>query len=423
MKTVINILPHVPAYEMYENHARPAANWDTPSGSWVGVWGGDWPDQLGFEIRKIEPKIRYEVWQPDLRADKVYAHRLEGEVVHKLFPARPLKKMHGLRVRQWAWSDQLMEQLLQVGRGNDVIIHLNYSRGHFENRILDSELSAPLVIEFHGELSFPANELTTPTKNILSKLNLLSEHKRLRWRLARASAIIYKSTYNLAALRRVYVGPLSQITLGVDFDFWTPGSRVEARRTLGIREDQRVLLSVSRLTDLKQTHRLIEVLAKVRSENEWILFIVGTGDRNYEQRLRQQVALTPNPSRFHFAGYVKGEELRTYYRASDVFVMSSRSEGGPVTSMEAIACGVPVLSTDTGYVAELMKQHRAGIVFSRNDYSQWEEQVKRIICNGDVPQPLPRDLAAEYFHWPLVAGRYFELYRSMDLNRHKLAYA
>ncbi len=44
---------HAPAYVEYENKPRPTVNWDTPTGSWVGIWGYDWSDQIASEILKV----------------------------------------------------------------------------------------------------------------------------------------------------------------------------------------------------------------------------------------------------------------------------------------------------------------------------------------------------------------------------------
>ena len=84
---IISILPHPPAYDLYKNEPRPRINWDTPAGDWVGIWGYDWADQIGNEILKRTDKFKYEVWQPDLRADKIYSHTFESGLKHKLFPA------------------------------------------------------------------------------------------------------------------------------------------------------------------------------------------------------------------------------------------------------------------------------------------------------------------------------------------------
>ena len=86
-KKIINILHHPPPYNLYHNDTPPKINWTTPEGNWVGIWGYDWPNQIGNEILKITDEFDYEVWQPDLKADKIYSYEFENGLVHKLYPA------------------------------------------------------------------------------------------------------------------------------------------------------------------------------------------------------------------------------------------------------------------------------------------------------------------------------------------------
>ena len=97
---VINIVNHPPAYEGHRGRPRPEINWDLPNGSWVGIWGYEWHNIIGNHVLKVANDINYEVWQPDLRADKIYQHTFENGLVHKLFPAIQIKFRHGFKFRE-----------------------------------------------------------------------------------------------------------------------------------------------------------------------------------------------------------------------------------------------------------------------------------------------------------------------------------
>ena len=98
MKTkIINIISHPPAYEAYRNDPKPEINWDIPDGEWIGIWGYSWPDQLGNAVLSQSNKFDYEVWQPDLRADKIYSHTYKNGLSHYLFPGQKIVKYMGLK--------------------------------------------------------------------------------------------------------------------------------------------------------------------------------------------------------------------------------------------------------------------------------------------------------------------------------------
>ncbi len=400
-------MPHPPAYDAYEIQSRPTIHWETPQGSWVGIWGYDWPDQLGAQILKIEPKLEYEVWQPDLRADKIYAHRLEGGVVHKLFPARS----HGISGP--LTSTAIVDELAVLSLKGEVILHLNYLRDALSNEILDRSFGLPTVLEFHGTISLPSNEFWKVAKNPMRTVRLLGESSRLKSRFSNVRMIVHKNHDNLETLRRVYSGPFSQITMGVDFDFWKRRNKHEARKALGIAGDAFVFLLVSRLVDLKQVDKFIEALIGVQTTRSVQCIVVGNGDSHYIDSLRRIVARAPKEISFEFPGYIRGDKLIDYYSAADVFVAVSLSEGASVASMEAMACEVPSFSTDAGATAELLVTEGKGAVVGKRDYREWKIVLEKILASKQTVDILPRRIAGEHYHWPNVATRFLSMYKQV----------
>ena len=92
-------MDHPPAYEEYADKPRPEWNWNNSKGSWVGVWGYDWADLIGIYLTTYFPDIKYEVWQPDYRADKIYSAEISQGVVHKQFPTFEKAYFFGLKRR------------------------------------------------------------------------------------------------------------------------------------------------------------------------------------------------------------------------------------------------------------------------------------------------------------------------------------
>jgi mannosylfructose-phosphate synthase len=116
-----------------------------------------------------------------------------------------------------------------------------------------------------------------------------------------------------------------------------------------------VVLAISRLARNKGFDLLIEgfsVVARRRPEAQLVL-AVGHEDRdeNEEQLYQELLALRKKhglQDRIRFIGYVADKELADYYRAADVFVLSSRYEPFGMTAIEAMACGTPVVATIHG---------------------------------------------------------------------------
>ncbi len=69
----------------------------------------------------------------------------------------------------------------------------------------------------------------------------------------------------------------------------------------------------------------------------------------------------------HFGGFASQETVKSTLQASDVFVLPSFAEGVPVSLMEAMACGVPVIGTNVGGVTELIEHGVSGLVVAPSD--------------------------------------------------------
>ena len=115
--------------------------------------------------------------------------------------------------------------------------------------------------------------------------------------------------------------------------------------------------------------------------------VAGDGpDRSANVRLVREFGLT---SRIHFIGSVRHEELPEWYRAADVTVLSSRSEGLPNVLRESLACGTPFASTDVGSIREI-----ADPMWSRLAPPGDVRELARAI--HDVLTPSHRAAAARY---------------------------
>ena len=93
-----------------------------------------------------------------------------------------------------------------------------------------------------------------------------------------------------------------------------------------------------------------------------VFYIAGSegpaGD--FRKGLHNMIAQAGLENRVRFIGQVKNDELVYWYNAVDMFCLASRSEGSPNVLTEALACGCPSLSTDTGAVREILSKDFMG---------------------------------------------------------------
>jgi len=137
----------------------------------------------------------------------------------------------------------------------------------------------------------------------------------------------------------------------------TTSDRESARARLGLPSDVPVVLFVGRLTAIKRPDRLIDAMSLVLDHRpDVVLGLVGEGDLLEKTRLRAE----PLGSAVRLLGWQP--DIGDLYMASDCVVLTSDSEGMPVTLIEAAMAGVPAVTTDVGSAGEVVLDGVTGLV-------------------------------------------------------------
>jgi glycosyltransferase involved in cell wall biosynthesis len=161
------------------------------------------------------------------------------------------------------------------------------------------------------------------------------------------------------------IGDASQyavVPLGFDL---SPFARIDddgrraARKELGLPADAPVVTTVGRLTAIKQHDLLLTAARTIVGDHPSAVFLVaGDGERRREIEAMARVLQVEQHVRF--LGWRR--DLATIYAATDVFVLTSRQEGTPVALIEAMASGVPGVSTDVGGVRDVIADATMGVL-------------------------------------------------------------
>lgn len=166
-------------------------------------------------------------------------------------------------------------------------------------------------------------------------------------------------------------------------------------RRYGLRADQPVLLTVSRLASTERYKGHRQVLAALNSIRQRFpdvcYLIVGTGDDL--PSLREAVEASGLQSNVILAGHVPGEELAEHYRLCDTFVMPSSREGFGIVFLEAMACGKPVVAGNIDGSVDALEDGRLGLLVDPHDPAQIAEAICKMLAR-DSKEALWHDPAA-----------------------------
>jgi glycosyltransferase involved in cell wall biosynthesis len=168
---------------------------------------------------------------------------------------------------------------------------------------------------------------------------------------------------------------------GIDVIKFQPIAKSTARAALSISEGAKVLVSVGALVDRKGFHRVIDLLPELVSQYPNLIYLIVGGDSpegNIRIKLEQQVEALNLKKHVRFLGAYSSDQLKVPLSAADLFVLATANEGWANVFLEAMACGLPVITTDVGGNKEVIVNSELGTVVPFAD----SQRLLSAISNG-----------------------------------------
>jgi glycosyltransferase involved in cell wall biosynthesis len=201
-----------------------------------------------------------------------------------------------------------------------------------------------------------------------------------RWSLRHAAHVITtnESFSTTLAARGVSPWRITVLHNGVREMPVVPAAVATLRRTLGLKDQERVVLAVGRLSYEKGHAHLIRAAAAWRSKAR--LVIVGDGpERASLERMARDLGVSDAVT---LAGTTS--HVAPFYALADVFVLPSLSEGSPNVLLEAMACGLPIVASRVGGVPEIAADGITALLGPPKDSDFIARAVDRLFAEPDL---------------------------------------
>lgn len=290
-----------------------------------------------------------------------------------------LRRLDGLSMALCTWP--LMRRLKREQGIGIIDAHFAYPCGHAATR-LGRWLGLPVTITLRGT---EARHLQDP----VLRAKVLSA--------VRNASRVFSVSGSLRQLVMSAGIPSHHVHVvgnGVDLAKFRRIPQAEARAALGLKADGPVLVSVGGLVERKGFHRVIELLPDLVQRFPGLHYLVVGGpspEGDMSAALREQVdrlGLGPNVT---FTGPLPPERLHVPLSAGDVFVLSTRNEGWANVFLEAMACGLPVVTTNVGGNAEVVCSPELGRIVPFGEPAALREVVAEALLH-----PWDRDRIVAY---------------------------
>lgn len=270
-----------------------------------------------------------------------------------------------------------------IRRERPHIVHTHTAKAGFLGRIAARLAGVPVIVHtFHGHV---LNGYYGPVKNWLLR--------RIEHSLAAISdrlvTVSEQVKVELVAHGVARAEMITVIPLGFDLEPFLNChvQRGEFRRELGLSNEIRLVGIVGRLFPIKNHHLFLQAAAKIVAQHPARFVIVGDGA--LRSALEQQARELGIVDRVLFTGWRR--DLPRIYGDLDVLVVSSDNEGTPVSAIEAMAAGCPVVATRVGGLPDLISDSTIGRLVPPRDADALASAVLDLIHSPKAARELGRN--------------------------------
>jgi glycosyltransferase involved in cell wall biosynthesis len=236
--------------------------------------------------------------------------------------------------------------------------------------------------------------------------------------LARARKIIAVSHFTKWELTNYYKIPTNKIRVihnGVDVNKFKPAADKRRVKTeLGFNPDDLAIVSVGRLYARKGLFTLIESMPVVIKRFPTAKFIIsGKGQSDEMHKLIAHAERLGVKNNIVFTGYYPDKKLPLLYQAADVFAFSTFYEHHPFAVLEALATGLPVVTTTVGGIPETINSGKNGFLVEPFNPRQFSEKILYLLEHPTFAAEMgamARKAIVEKYDWRIVVKDAMKVY-------------
>jgi D-inositol-3-phosphate glycosyltransferase len=300
------------------------------------------------------------------------------------------------------WMSGIAAASLSDAWGGTPIVHMFHTLGEMKNRIASSESEREGAYRIDGE-----NQV-----------------------LRRADRVVVATVAELTQLRFLYKanGNMIVIPPGVDVSHFYPIPADEAKMFIGLKPEDRMVLFVGRIEPLKGVGTLIEAMSclQIKEKDRPVhLAIIGgdpganpeamTAEMTRLQKLCDDLAVGQTVV---FLGKRDQDRLPYYYSAAQLVVMPSHYESFGMVALEAMACGTPVIASEVGGLAYLVRDGETGFTIPDQEPEELCEKISWLLNDTQLHATMSQR-AVEYaqdYAWEKIAKQIVEVYEGLVIS-------
>ncbi len=345
-----------------------------------------------------------------------------NRVVH--IPAGPEYPMSKQELAEYIpqFAEGIKDFAIEKGIQYDIIHSHYWMSGIAAASLSDAWAGAPIVHMFHtlGEMK---NRIARTEAEREGAYRIEGEKQVLR----RVDRIVVATLAEMTQLRFLYKADSSKMVVippGVNVGRFYPIPPDEAKAYIGLKPDDRMILFVGRIEPLKGVDTLIEAVSclhKKEARSVHLAIIGGDPSASPEKmnvemaRLKKLCETLGLDQSVVFLGARDQDKLSYYYSAAEVAVMPSHYESFGMVALEAMACGTPVIASEVGGLAYLVRDGETGFTIPAEEPEALCEKLSWLLNDETLRRKMSAQAAAyaQDYAWEKIAKRIVDVYEEL----------
>jgi glycosyltransferase involved in cell wall biosynthesis len=290
-------------------------------------------------------------------------------------------------------------------------LHTHLFRMHVIGRIAGKCAKTPWIVSTHHNL-FQSNhiilrlleKLTSPLSNVITSVSRTAQETYFKTSEAFSAEALVSGRKHFTIYNSVNTEDIQRILKNVNIG--------QMRRELGLKNEF-VFACVGRLHSCKGHKYLIEAVEILRNTHPSVRILV-VGDGPIHKELKKEVQVRRLGEYIHFLGY--REDVYKILAVSNTLIQPSIFEGFGLAAAEAMACGLPVISTSLPSIAEVVLHEKTGLLVPKADSGALAKAMATLIDNPELAATYGaygRQRAKEMFSSQVITQQYEALYKTL----------
>jgi glycogen synthase len=329
-------------------------------------------------------------------------------------PARaPLTDNHGVTFFQASWADAVQVALGAMGSWRPDVVHLHTAMLWYVADAIQRTTRAPIVYHVHSVDRAEYEIGREPDQ-------WLAHSYAQEAAIAAADRLIAISSSERDLLAHYYPhcrDRIATIGNGIDTDTtWPHRQRHPQHPDMGA-----LVLYSGRLVERKGIRDLTAAIPRVLRVAPATQFVLAGGPPGVLGADLAHEWLAPGldgalMSQLHFTGWLSARDLTGWYQAADILVVPSRYEPFGMVVLEGMLHALPIIASDTGGPAEILRHRCTGLLFPPQDVEQLTAYIIELVQNPDLRANLGRAAAREVrraWSWPRMVAEMRDVYAQL----------